>query len=413
MTSVSFRAEKTHTDMCQEVFGRASCLTTKVQQLIRSYFCLEERAILSDKRAPFHAEFIASNPFPRFVNLTDPSVLKSYLGERFKKDSSLLHASRLTALSYENVDRPIGKNREYGIVYPPYPEILAYAMQLPNMDTVLEIGGADGFHAMLLAFTHARKVILNDIEPLEISRFESLKAQLPTDVKRKLESIEGSCLDLLKIRPALAQQVDLVLCRNLIHFFSGKQLVEFFHLLKKVLKPGACAILTTMSIYSFQHKRDFFASHRHSACFTFIHCYVVDCGKEKKIGTQICEEVMACPEDVFPLPDEEFDLYQKQAGSSWQVDNGKFKTLNPEIRAKIREACSIYKKTIESIRTGHVKVWIANRRVYHEFALSELVSNYGFEVDSTFVVRDDGHLVDKDLYGSRHQIGIVFKNPNK
>ncbi len=66
-----------------------------------------------------------------------------------------------------------------------------------------------------------------DINAGEILKGEVLKKQVPSNVSEKLEFIQSDCVDILKIRPKLAQKVDLILCRNLIHFFNIKKQIPF------------------------------------------------------------------------------------------------------------------------------------------------------------------------------------------
>ncbi|MBA3237999.1 MAG: class I SAM-dependent methyltransferase [Parachlamydiaceae bacterium] len=129
----------------------------------------------------------------------------------------------------------------FGKVFPIYPEIFGYAALKARGEIVMELGGASGENAILLAFAGARKVYLNDINIEELDKFNALKKSLSQQIQEKLVSLPGDCLDTLSKRKALDERVGLVLCRNLIHFFNDSQQKRFFSLLRETLNPSSPA----------------------------------------------------------------------------------------------------------------------------------------------------------------------------
>src|SRR3989304_8532183 len=132
---------------------------------------------------------------PGFINLAAPEVLKTDLKPALQGVEDLKIAAAIAQRIYEACIRSIADTK-YGMAFPMNPEVLAYAMQLAKNETVLEIAGASGENAILLAFSDALRVYMNEIDPQENLAFKLLKAQLPDAVQKKLESIEGSCFDI-------------------------------------------------------------------------------------------------------------------------------------------------------------------------------------------------------------------------
>jgi SAM-dependent methyltransferase len=395
-------------DITHEVFGDNPCVPIEVQKLIRSYFTFEEVILLSDENVPFHKRFRTLSPFPQFINFTDIKTLKPYVQDKYQGESYLSLIAEIAKKIYETPIIPIGEGSPYGAMFPMYPEILAYALRLYHTDVVLEIAGAHGVNALFFAFTKTIKVIVNDIDDSLLEKFRTFKGLLPHDVSRKLECICKNCFQLLKARPDLKKAVDLVLCRNLIHYFSDQEHARFFALLSKVLKVGGRAILTANSKYSLPHVQSTFASNPEATCFTVVHCVVAN--NVTLAHTFICKEAIVCPNHLFSMEESEFILYDKPLGSNWTVNKEQYDQLASKIRSVIKKACDSHKQLITSMTKGFVKVFICMRRIFSEITFSQLIHKHGFEVEHTFLTQKNGHLADKELYGDGHQqIGIVCK----
>jgi len=198
-------------NICREVFQNTERFPASVSYLISSYIPEETAQLL-----PF---FDTTQPFRFFTNLTDQNCLRVYLGT--ENERALSKAAEIAARIYETRG-PISQIK-YGKRFPMDCEVLALAMQFAKEAKVaLEMGGADGENAILLAFTSILLVYMNEICPEEMENFHELQASLPDDIKKKLISIMGSCFDLLRSNSELANKVGLILCRNLIHFFNDK-----------------------------------------------------------------------------------------------------------------------------------------------------------------------------------------------
>lgn len=189
---------------------------------------------------------IKSYSMPRIENHIDLRLfanLQKCLASNFKTPIFINKAATLMQRFYEAPQRGI-KNGQFGCAFPLAPEILYYAMFLAKNETVLEIAGASGENAALLAFSEAKRVYMNDINSAEVQAFRDLSNEFPSQVQEKIEPILGNCFELLKLKPELKGAVGLLLCNNLIHFFKDKELDDFLKLLKTILKPGGRAIFT-------------------------------------------------------------------------------------------------------------------------------------------------------------------------
>src|SRR5271154_3917383 len=128
-----------------------------------------------------------------------------------------------------------------------------------------------------MAFAGAEQVYYNDITDTEVSTFKSLKKTLPEEIKDKLKVIDGCCFDILEKHPAMRQTINLVICRNLIHFFNPEQTEKLLTLIRNTLLPGGKAIITANSknviINAFDEHHE---ENPTDTCFSTIQCIVYD-----------------------------------------------------------------------------------------------------------------------------------------
>lgn len=392
----------------QKLPGSLTALPAGPTDLVNSYLSEEELELI---RTQF------DTTTTNFKDLTDPEVLKTYLGENSKSNLHLSKAVQIAKRIYEVNVRGVGKSvgfTKYGMAFPMNSEVLAHAMQLAKNETVLEIGGASGENGILLAFSGAKRVYVNDIDPSEMETFQSLKAKLPKDVRDKLEAIEGDCFEILKKKPEIANKIGLILCQNLLHFFTNKEQAIFFQLIKKMLKPGGQAIFVAGSIYSTPPYKQTHEENPDCTSYTLNHCLVTDYNQGMLPIANICHDLVVCPEHLIPSFTDFTTLYiyEKNAktGFKWRANQDEFNKLNPSVRAKVKKAIAENKPIITPITKGSVRVLINPMRFYNRKTLPALFRTHGFEVESTFVVNDKGHLInDADLYNNGQQMGVIVK----
>ncbi|MBI2743577.1 MAG: class I SAM-dependent methyltransferase [Chlamydiales bacterium] len=403
------------TQLLAKFFGSASALPRHPRYLVADY--------LSDEEVDLLALYLN---MPRAINFKDRVVLKEYFAPQFRAPDHLTKAGALAAGFYQTPKRLIAQPK-YGSAFPMHPEILAYAMELARGETVLEIAGAAGENSAILAFSEAVRVYLNDICPEEIAEFEKIRKFLPLKAGKKLESIGGSCFDLLKLKPALANKVGLLLCRNVIHFFNGKLREEFFALLKKVLRPGARAIFTANAVYHDAQMREQLKRAPDVTSFCFEQGVITD--RNHTTLELFYYGIESCSEDLVSHNFEGQVLYSRELGSKWQVDNEAFNKLDKALRPKIIKAFGEYRKALNEVPEGYVKAVRSWHALFSTRTLPELFRRHGFHVEFTFVTSQKGHLIhetsDEELFdlterltkegSSDHApqlVGVIVKYPD-
>jgi SAM-dependent methyltransferase len=281
----------------------------------------------------------------------------------------------------------------------------------------LEIGPASGENSIILAFSDVEKVYVNEINSKELEQFESLKRDLPRNVKKKLASIEGSCFNLLKKKPELKNTIDLILCRNVIHFFTLKEQAEFFQLVHSLLKPGGRGIFTVNSTFAFSDYpfiEECFEKNPDQTCFSHFGCFVYDFRVSNRSSTCIYLGVTPRAEETFSLHNDKYYLYKRSHDTQfkWKVYNDNFSKLDSAMQSKVKSAFNRNKEKIQPIKKGAVEMSINPVHIYSEKTLKRLFRDSGLEIETLFHVSNLGHLVSHDeasLKGS--QIGIICKKP--
>ena len=128
--------------------------------------------------------FAMSSSNEEDCDLRRTEVLRPLLSIHYQEDEYVSKAVEIVRSVFESPVRPVGGSK-YGMVFPIHPEVLKeLMMRLKDQQdkVVLEIAGASGDNALLLAFAGPGKVYLNDIEDDEIAKFESIKGTLPPAV---------------------------------------------------------------------------------------------------------------------------------------------------------------------------------------------------------------------------------------
>lgn len=343
------------------------------------------------------------------LNLSSPEVLQEHLSEEFRDRVHMNKASDIVKRTYETRARSIS-NTSYGLAFPMNPELLGNIMKQAKNKTILEIAGASGENSILLAFAGAEKVYMNDIDPGELSTFENLKNTLPTDVSMKLESLPGDCFKLLDKKPELSKSMDIILCRNLIHFFSDTEQSMLFNIVKKLLKPNGIAFFTSNAVYHDPNLEQICMAHPKATRFKFIQGLITD----YSLGTMPCDifyrEINPVYEDIDCLSYQEYRLYQRDEKTAfkWVVDNQEFKKMNPQLQKSINQAFNEKKSEISKIQLGSVRILINHLRVYNIENFKQLFINNGFIVDNTYLFSYDGHSTNVGFsnhpHGKRTQI---------
>ncbi|MES2274204.1 MAG: class I SAM-dependent methyltransferase [Chlamydiota bacterium] len=375
----------------------------------KNVFKIFSEALGAKQKFPEHIISVMQSYTDYSVDLSDPDVLANYVEPK----NHLSAAMEIVDRGYEVGKRGIGRISKYGFVFPIDPEVLAYAMQLAKNEVVVEIAGASGENAILLAFAGAKKVYMNDIESEEMEVFQKLRSALPFNIKQKLEAVEGNCFDILKKKPEITNKVGLILCRNLIHFFNNQEQTDFFQLLKQMLKPGGRVILTANSVYNWIMDKHIFEQNPDATSFAVTQCLFIDFAKSNLPYAVPYRTIAICADDKVSSNYTNLHLYERNFGTKWKVNNNEFNQLDPSIRPTIKKLLSDRQKEIGAIQAGTVRILINTLRIYNTKNLSAVIQKHGFEVESTFVTSTNGHLINNDdkLFDYGGPIGIIITNP--
>lgn len=218
----------------------------------------------------------------------------------------------------------------------------------------------------------------------------------------------------MKKKPEIANKIGLILCRNLLHFFTKKEQDQFFQLLKNLLKPGGQAIFVAGATYCSPSHKQMLEENLDSTSYILNQCLVTDYNQGMLPIANICHDLVVCPEHLIPSFTDFTTLYiyEKNAktGFKWRANQDEYNKLNPLVRDKVKKAIEKNKPIITPITKGSVRVLINPMRFYNRKTLPALFKAHGFEVESTFVVNDKGHLInDADLYENGQQMGVIVK----
>lgn len=345
--------------------------------------------------------------FHRFLNLSDRSVLKDYILQDHSEEGVSI-VKRI----YEAEARLVGEGPHlWGKVLPMNPEVMGYALQQVKGKTVMEIAGASGEHAILFALAGAEKVYLNDLENSEITTFEKLRANLPPNVKNKLESLKGDCLNILDLKPDLKKSVDLIFCRNLIHFFTFEQMKKFLVLLKDLLKPEGQAVVFCNSVYSFYDNNVHFKQFIKATHFQTIICVLEGSIPSVGIISQVLSQcTIYCENKNCSIGKDDFIIYEKNENQNGdfnlreldRLGRDRLQIIWPDINNKV--------ELLSSLIVGHVKVKVRHMNIYSKETLSELFESNEFKVKSSFVESSNGHLFyGQDFFAQdKGSVGVII-----
>lgn len=342
---------------------------------------------------------ISMGPLPKYADLTFLGNILHHLG----KPAHLRDAGRIAGSIYEAPLREVlGTKR--GIVYPMNPEVMAYAMVAAHNQVVVEIGGASGENAILLALAGAKKVYMIDITREEVEKCRELIRALPSDLAERIEPIEGDSMDLLQIMHKEIGKVGLVLCRNLIHFQNNQRLKQLFKSMKVLQTDEGQAIFTTNAVYCDASQRAAFEANRNCVSFAHMHLILNDLSIDSNpaYGTAVlCTDIAPCSDDEISRAPIQARLFSRETGKEWQMDNQNFRELDGRLQQKIMEAIGqpANRDKMSETSWGAVTVIVRRSRFYSMRTLPALFKAHNFAVVDSFCLRRNGHLSnDRDLW---------------
>ena len=343
--------------------------------------------------------------------------LENFLGSLGKDVAKheLIAAREIATRIFETKPRTIKYEegtQDFGVAMAIYPEVSAYINSKIQGKTVLEIGGDQGENAILMAIAGARRVIINDRNPLAIQALAEKIKQLPPSVIERIQLISCDCLALLKTKPELEGTIDFILCRNVIHFFTQQQTAQFQMTCQSLLKVGGEAIITANAL----RDREIYASNPSQTYFTMLQCPLYDRTSPagSKLISNLVHSFQPSKEEDFSLDFERFFLYERSLGNKWEVNRKNYQKFSIEEQKLVGNAIKREEASWKTLKAGCIFVVKSSSRLYTQDNLAKTFERQ-FTVTSTFAVDGKGHLLREgvDVFKDSAQVGVIFQKQSK
>jgi hypothetical protein len=329
-------------------------------------------------------------------------------------------------------------NYDYGFVFPTNAEVLDYVLKNAKGKTILSIAGASGEEVILAALAGANRIVNNDLSQREIDSFKMLKGMAPDELQNTIEESCCSCLDLMQQKPDLVGQCDIIICNNLIHFFTTEQLPEFFKVVKALLAPNAKIIFTantmTADVYKNAVMQQEVLQNPYHTNMVTIACLLRPRGDWRQMQAKaIAKEITAkqpemaqllfteegikrfnshisqqLQKNVFTtryLGDSDMELVYKDyqvlkknsgTGNKWAPQNSEIKALKDALGARssiLNEITNAYKNNpdVKKCKEGDIDVLKTYTVQYTPIAFWDIFQKEGFHIDANFLINYKGH----------------------
>jgi hypothetical protein len=123
--------------------------------------------------------------------------------------------------------------------------------------------------------------------------------------------------------------------------------------------------------------------------------------------------------ELLPYSEKQFNLsqainitfYERTAGQ-WKWNKKGLAQLGSSTKKKINKVIQEQGESISRVKKGIIRVVSSTIRFYQKQNLTDLFERNGFEVQCTFVLSKEGHIVhDADMTERGQQLGILVKRP--
>ncbi len=349
------------------------------------------------------------------ADLTNQDLLRPLLSSGSQSEDHMDKALQIVRRTYESKPAFVGRSShgKNGMKFPMHPEILHWIMTTfrDAKDKIgLEIAGASGENSALLAFAGLGEVYLNDIDPDEIKEFKTLKLSLPEDVRSRLKSIKG---DFFAIETSgLIDKVDIILCRNFLHFLTDQQIEKLFSgILPHIATPEAHLIFSVNSPYTMDVFKSPLEEHPEATRFKVTRSLLTIFGYNNDMPCHsFFNTALVCEEDVDPLGFTKTTLYEI-SDSNFIPEFDDLTQFTPDIQELIKTKIMPY--TIDDVESGRITLVTNTLRVYTPQNLSRIFEQHGLQVKETFLIGNNGHRLDSnplwegDLSERVQQVGVI------
>jgi SAM-dependent methyltransferase len=337
----------------------------------------------------------ASNPaaptLPDHVDLTDVKVLKPLLAPEFQTEEHLEAATRIAKSVYQASQRSIGTvvgpQNQFGFAFATNPEVMVPLMQAARGKCIMEIAGARGENAALLALAGAQTVYLNDVDVKEVMGFNILCRTLPANVQSHLESVPFDVFTLLEKKPELRGKLDMVVCRNFLHLLTDQKIPPFFATVRELLKPNGQLILSCHSTTHFIE--EFLKLKPNATMARYIKGDLCDHKDGQLTSLKTTFELLSeTKEGDDPLKIDNIRpwiIKHVQGTLNVNPDDNEIRRMPGHLQKHVVASFQGEEnlKTVQVIQNGFMQVYIGSMRFYSPQALTELLARNGFAVELT------------------------------
>ncbi len=173
-------------------------------------------------------------------------VEKEQLLELFPEDCQKSAGAVLDRI-YEVDRQPVEDEKgtaSFGFKFACSPETLFEMLKNCKDKRIVEFGGASGDISLLFTMAGAKEVVLNDLSKAAIRSALTKLLTLPKRFHKKMLIRPGSCFDLLEKYKEENERFDMVVARNLLHFFTAEETEKFVAGVKVITNENALMNLT-------------------------------------------------------------------------------------------------------------------------------------------------------------------------
>lgn len=377
-----------------QVFGRQSRLPLPVREIISEYLSNEMGQLGLDKQ-PLLAPY---------VNLKDQATFMQLLGEPFRTTKHAKKAWEFVEPIFEkHFEETAQGKKDFDVIYPIQQELLSMLMRWVRGRKVLEIACANGLLGILLGYADAREVVLNDSNPLEERRFNTLLADVPAQIKKKFHYIRGNFFEL---KPECIKDIDVLYCGHMIHSFTAARMDAFFNTMNHILKENAIAIITVSAPYQNPNFRSIVDANPDCTAFKIVTVY--NCSNHEKNLCLVCLLPDSTPIELRIRHKQ--IVYVKALGAKWKEDNTAFNRLDRAVQNAIKQGFSIIKEHMLQMVAGSIEVEVCVLTLYTFKTLGDLFESRNYEILSLQGVDARGHLVAQgEEWGNAHGVTIICR----
>lgn len=365
---------------------------------------------LIDTYAELESDLEYPIPFISRFYLHEKDALKEHFSPACRTPAHFQAAARILEVSDKLAHKPEGTR-----LYALFSEPLIYAFELlkgSKGKTVLDLGAGRAFASLLLGFSDADTIYVNDQDKVVLDLFVQERDKTPPNVRKKFQVLHGDCLQ-GKIWKSIKDPVDLVLCGNLIHFFNSNQMKVFFKELHRKLKPGGEGIFftdTSQGYYNFQSQsvEDVDVLDRNLTCFEANSFCVFD--KSDKMLHLVLHHMANRSEQTYVPKTTKTVIYQRRAHDLW-VQTPDYARMDSKLKKMLDAHLKDSPEKGRDLAGKKIMMATFVSQLFNKKSLTHLFADNGFEVVTVFYLNNEGHLEQDLRCVAIDRIGIICRKP--